>query len=158
MGGFLDFKVTPKLVIEMGLQLNREATTIDNGLLSGNMDDKALRIPVYVMGKFDVGSNCIWYIGGGPYSDFVLKSTTVLGGEKFNPYEQVVGTDSEGGDVFALSNHNAGLGFKAAYEFPFHMQLFLSCSGSISDILGYSHKKGYIRPYQASFGIAYRFR
>ncbi|MGN1211950.1 MAG: hypothetical protein ACI4TM_09715, partial [Candidatus Cryptobacteroides sp.] len=71
---------------------------------------------------------------------------------------QVVGTDADGNDIFALSNNNSGMNIKLIYEFAFHLQLSFSSALSITDILGYDHSDCWMRPARASIGIAYRFR
>ncbi|MGN0188633.1 MAG: hypothetical protein ACI395_03880 [Candidatus Cryptobacteroides sp.] len=158
VGGFVDFKVTEKFVIQCNILANREQSSLFRFDRSGTMTTYGMAVPICFLARFDRGDRGIWYVGGGPYSEFVLGCRTDLGNGVFNPYTEVVGTDAEGNDIFALSNNNSGLNVKLIYEFPFHLQLTFGLSGSITDILGYDHTGCWIRPARASIGAAYRFR
>ena len=39
---------------------------------SGQMTTYGLSVPVCFLARIDRGSKGIWYVGGGPYSEFVL--------------------------------------------------------------------------------------
>lgn len=158
VGGFVDFKITDRLVIQCNMYANREQSLLFRSDRSGQMFTYGLSIPVCVLARIDRGKKGIWYVGGGPYTEFVLGCRTDLGSGVFNPYTQVVGTDAEGNDIFALSNSNSGLNIKLTYEFIFHLQLSLSAAMSITDILGYDHFGCWIRPARTSISVAYRFR
>lgn len=158
IGGFVDFKVTEKFVIQCNMFANREQSMLFRSDRSGQMTTYGLAVPVCFLARFGRAYKGIWYVGGGPYSEFVLGCRTDLGNGVFNPYTQVVGTDADGKDIFALSNNNSGINIKLIYEFAFHLQLSFSSALSLSDILGYDHSGCWIRPARTSIGIAYRFR
>jgi len=159
IGGFIDFKVTPKFVIESNLVLNHETLKYSTSRDIGKMTTDGMELNFIFSYVWKMKKNGQWYLGAGPYTEFILHCKTEIGDETFDPYHQIVGTDLNGGDIFALSNNNSGLCIKTAYEFPFHLQVFIKASMSISDIIGFEHDKNhFIRPYRCSAGIAYRFR
>lgn len=158
LGGWVDFKISEHVVIQCNLMMDWERNTLHQGNDTGSMKTMGMVLPFYVLGRWDTPSGGIWYAGSGPYSEFVLQCETNLGGETFDPYKQVVGTDTQGNDVFALNNHNAGLSAKVAYEFPFHLQLYCSSDVSISNIFGFDYGDRGLRPYKFSIGVAYHFR
>lgn len=160
LGGFIDFKVTTHFVIESGLSFGYGHTGISNAEVSGVMKNWTTSIPLFFMAKMPVrdGGGGVFYLGGGPYTEFVVGCRTELGGSVFNPYEQIVGKDDSGEDVFALSNSNSGIAVKFTYELPYHFQIFAAQYYSLSDIIGFNHAKGGIHPYKSQIGIAYRFR
>lgn len=160
IGGFVDFKVVRRMVIEAGLSFGYDHIGLRNPESTGVMENWSMTVPILFMAKLPVkgGSSGTFYIGGGPYTEFILGCRTELGGETFNPYEQVVDQDENGDDIFALSNSNSGLAAKFIYELPCHFQIFLAQYFSLSDIIGYNHDSGGIHPYKTQLGIAYRFR
>ncbi|MCQ2291744.1 MAG: PorT family protein [Bacteroidales bacterium] len=159
LGGFIDFKVTRGFVIESNLILNHETTRFSDGGEIGRMTTDGMILNFVFSKVWTMKNNGLWYLGAGPYTEFVLHCKTKFGNDTFDPYNQLVGTGQNGENIFALSNNNSGLCLKTTYEFPFHLQLFLYGSMSISDIIGFNHnEKQFIRPYRCSIGVAYRFR
>lgn len=160
-GGFVDFKVTPRFVIQMSLLLNRCQSFIENASFvdgRNSFTSYGMEIPLVFMARFRFQRAGILYVGAGPYTEFVFRSQLVNGDEVVDPYHQVVGVDNSGMDVFALSNNNSGLKVKLCYELPCRLQFHATAGLSISDILGYAHSDAFVRPYKTAIGISYRIR
>lgn len=163
LGGFIDFKIVPKFVIQMNLMVNYNQFLMQNPAFveHSHFSSWGLEIPLYFMYRLKLkNDNGIFYFGAGPYTEFVFDCHLKTGNEITNPYTQVVSSTQDGHDFFALSDNNSGVKLKLCYEMKCRVQFSATVGMSISDILGYPHssKETFVRPYKATIGIAYRFR
>ena len=163
VNGFLNIPVSKHFAFQFGLTWGFNQAHITNAM-TGTRNHSVLKtmdveVPMYFMLCLPTRQNGNFFIGAGPYTDFVVKAKMIDdGGTESNPYELEVGSDPvTGTPTFALNKNNSGLGAMVGYETPFGLRISGGFSMSISDILGFKYEGHYVRQQKITLGVAYHF-
>lgn len=172
LGGFIDYHITKRLLIEVQVILGLQngsyvATDKDLGFLLwhkrpisylADMRLIGMDIPLFLTYTLPCWSGN-FRLGAGVFTHITFDAWSPGDRDFITPYHRIIeeAKTKNGKPRYALSDSHAGLGFQVGYEFPSGLMINLSGKYSVIDIINYESEKSYAHPYKVSLGFGWHF-